>query len=414
MSWPDPPTGRTDPTYYRDAADSAEAHLRADFTRHYQLRLFAPYAETDAQQQQFTLQAADLAARWGRHDNIEHRKLWGQMQAAVSGWELRPQATRAAFDRISQSKAAGDLPVPGVVWRNLRQAAEITGHLETTITGSEQDGARWAPPQHTLDRHVERTSALDRALGGRGPDLALAEVDAIIAETDHLLAAEEALGDFDTGADEHTDLLPEHVRSAPVAYTYHDQAGREARQIAALRQLQDLTAEHTRLADRWEGPPEHDQAQLTRLETLLEATRTVRRDAAEAGVPLEDIDAVYRTGRDGTYWHQQPGAPRYGRIARLLEERDRASAEADTLRDVVDTLRTRSPGSAQEAAVDPAIGGAERIAPAAGAERGGDEIDDAIDAALPEPALAQWSPGAGEENQATAQHERDIEATTSL
>ncbi|SUE28932.1 Uncharacterised protein [Nocardia farcinica] len=390
MSWPDPPSGRTDPAYYRDAADSTEARLRADFTRHYQLRLVGPYAESAAQQQQFRSQADALAALWDRHDNPEQRRLWTQLQAAVSGWELRPQTTRAAFDRITQAKAAGDLPVSSVVWRNLRQAAEITGHLETTITGSQQDAARWQPREHTPGVQAEHTSVLDRALGGRGPDLDLADVDAIIAETEQLLAAEEELGDLDTGADEHTDLLPEHVRSAPVAYTYREEADTEARQIAALRQLQDLTAEHTKLADHWDGPPEHDHAQIVRLETLLDAARTAHRAAADAGAATSDIEAAYRTGRDGTYWHQQPGVPRLGRIARLLEERDRATAEADTLREAVDALRAQLPEPQPETATAPANfpGPTE---PDHEPDRAGAEIDDAIDAALPDPDIGHWS-----------------------
>ncbi|WP_433709696.1 hypothetical protein ACQP2U_24865 [Nocardia sp. CA-084685] len=278
MSWPEPRYAATDPAYYHDAADQTEAQIRADFTRYYQLRLFAPFAETPEQKQEFTTQADQLAAQWGRHESIEHRRQWEQLQAAVSGWELRPEATRAAYTQIDQAKAAGELGVDEVVWRNLRQAAEVTGHVETTINGSNQDGVRWRPPDHSAGHDAEHTSLLDRALGGRGPELAsLAEVDAIIAETDQLLAAEEELGDLDTGADE-----------------------RAARQHAALRRLQDLAAEHAWLSQRWDGTPEQDQAHIARLESLLAEARTARVDAADAGVPPDDIEAAYRAGRDGT------------------------------------------------------------------------------------------------------------------
>ncbi|MEV6140496.1 hypothetical protein AB0L63_31540 [Nocardia sp. NPDC051990] len=285
MSWPEPRHAATDPAYYHDASDRTEARIRADFTRYYQLRLVAPFAETPGQKQEFTTQADDLAARWGRHSSIEHRRQWEQLQAAVSGWELRPEATRAAYTRIDQAKSAGQLGVDALVWRNLRQAAEVTGHIETTITGSDQDGARWRPPEDSAGRDVERSDLLERALGGRGPELrTLAEVDAIIAETDELLAAEEELGDLDTGADE-----------------------RAARQRAALRRLQDLTAKHAWLSEHWDGSPEQDQTYIARLESLLAAARTARCDAADAGAPPADIEAAYRAGRDGTYRHEHTG-----------------------------------------------------------------------------------------------------------
>ncbi|MCC3328262.1 hypothetical protein [Nocardia abscessus] len=287
MSWPDPRYGITDPGYYRDAANDTEAQIRADFTRYYQLRLIAPHGETLEQQQQFTDWADELAAQWGRHESPEHRRLWGQLQAAVAGWEARPEFTRAAYNRIIRAKLGGDLDVEPVVWRNLRQAAEITGHIETTTTGSEQDGARWQPPGHSPERQAERTSVLDRALGVRGPALAsLSEVDAIITETDQLLEAEEAAGDRDTGRDE-----------------------RLTRQRVALRQLQDATAEHTHLSDAWPSAPERYQAHLARLESLLDAARTARVAAADAAASPADIEAAYHAGLAGTYSHQDPASP---------------------------------------------------------------------------------------------------------
>ncbi|MEU7765046.1 hypothetical protein AB0B25_07980 [Nocardia sp. NPDC049190] len=414
MSWPDPRRGATDPAYYHDAASSAEASIRADFTRYYQLRLFSPFAETPIQKKEFTTQADALATRWGRHESVEHRRLWEQLQAAVSGWELRPEFTRAAYDRIAQAKVDGDVPVDAVVWRNLRQAAEVTGHIETTITGSEQDAARWRPTDRSAKKDAERASLLDRALGGRGPELAsVADFDAIIAETDRLLAAEHELGDLDTGADEHADLLPERVRSAPVGYTYSAEADREACQIAALRQFQDLTAEHARLAERWEGSPEHDQAQLARLESLLHASRAYRVDAAQAGVAMSDIEAVYRAGRHGTYWHEEPGNPHQGRIARLVEERDRANEEADTLREVVADLRQlASPPTSQVELSQPSPS-REPVEPIP--DQSGADICEAIDAALPDADLRDWSSTDGiEATPAMASSQVVVDAEVSL
>ncbi|MEV0027910.1 hypothetical protein [Nocardia sp. NPDC050793] len=347
MSWPDPPRGPTDPAYWRDTASSLEAESRADFSLYYQLRLIAPHSETPEQQRELTARADELAAKHGRHESIEARTLWGQMQAAVAGWELRPETTRQLFARLDQARAAGDLPVDEMVWRNLRQAAELTGHLETTVTGSDQDGARWQPPQRSLDREAHRATAFDRALGGRGPELDLTDVDAVIAETDRLLAVEEQAGDLDRGEHEHTDLLPEQLRAAPVPDTgASEESERETRQLTALRALQDYTAEHARLAETWDGSPEHDQAQIARLESLLDAARTARINAADAGVPMADIDAAYLAGRDGHYWHQQPGPQ--------LPDRDGQAAHTDPLPD-------------------------------------GSEIEAAIEAAMPAGSVADWS-----------------------
>ncbi|MFX0578786.1 hypothetical protein [Nocardia nepalensis] len=371
MSWPDPRHAATDPAYYHDAADLTEAEIRADFTRYYQLRLFAPFAETPEQKQEFTTQADELAARWGRHSSIENRTQWEQLQAAVAGWEHRPEATRAAYDQIDRARTAGDIGVDAVVWRNLRQAAEVTGHLETTINGSDQDGVRWRPPQHSAGRDAERTTLLERALGGRGPELAgLAEIDAIIAETDDLLAAEEELGDLDTGADE-----------------------RAARQRAALRQLQDLTAEHAWLAERWDGSPEQDQAHIARLESLLAEARRARVDAADAGVPSADIEAAYRAGRDGTYRHAHTDAPQFEPNTPPVEERDFAVSET----------------------VAEGIENDTRDGLARTGQGGGAAIDDATAAALPAAQFADWRSGDGvEENPTTTHRTHGVDADVAL
>ncbi|MGV9822954.1 hypothetical protein [Nocardia xishanensis] len=357
MSWPDPPHGRTDPAYYRDAATSLEAEIRADFARYYQLRLVAPFGETSEQVRDLTTRADELAATWGRHESVEARALWGQLQAGVAGWEARPETTRQLFARLDQARTAGDLPVDELVWRNLRQAAELTGHLETTVTGSTQDGARWQPAQRFPTREAEHTTLFDRALGGRGPELTtLAEVDPVIAETDRLLAIEEELGDLDRGEHEHTALLPERLRSAPVAGASTGEPDREADQIAALRDLQNLTAEHARLVENWDSSPEHDQAHIARLESLLSAARTARMTAGDAGVPLADIETVYLAGREGTYWHQQPGDPQPGNRDRQLEpDRLPAGAEIEAAIEAAIPSGEAADWSTAEHAEDPAV-----------------------------------------------------------
>ncbi|MFC8529187.1 hypothetical protein [Nocardia sp. NPDC057227] len=385
MSWPDPPSGRTDPAYYHDA-DPLEAQLRADFTRYHHLREIGPYGETIDQQREFALQADALAVRWGRHDSLDHRSLWHQLDAAVAGWESQPEATRVAFSQVSRAKAEGRSMVADSVWRTLRQAAEITGHVEYRINGSDQDGARWRPPEPGPAVEHGPASAADRALGGRGPDLRPEQVEAIIANTARLLGEPTPdPGDDSAGAG----LLPAHIATAAVDYAYDDEQVVEARQITALRQLQNVAAEHTNLAsgaegwDGWTGEPDHDQAHLAKLDALSEAMRAARRAAALAGVPATDVDTVYRAGLEGTYWYQQPGDPVRGRIARLTEERDRAHAElAD--------LRTAGGGSVASAAVTDPAPGLGTVGAEAGSGPGG-EVSAAVEAALPPTSGApQW------------------------
>lgn len=355
MSWPDPPAGRTDPAYYRDAADSTEAQIRADFTLYWQLREIAPYAESPQQEREFSDRADALAAQWGRHRAPRCRTLWSQLHAATGGYQTRPETARADFGRLAQAKAAGELPVDPVVWRNLRQAAELNNFVETTINGSEQDAARWQPPQPGHDRELGHQptppSLLDRALGGRGPELtSLAEIDAIIAETDRLLDAEEQLGDLSINTD---------------------------RQLAAARALQNLTAQHTRLAQTWNGHPEHDQPLITRLESLLDQARAARTEATAAGVPGTELEAIYRAGRNGITWDEQPGSRALGRITELIAERHPTAHP-------LDVSPESDPGSL-------GTGTAFGTAPNSDPAHYGGEIADAIAAALPESQVEQWA-----------------------
>ncbi|WP_216916746.1 hypothetical protein [Nocardia noduli] len=273
MSWPDTePESTTDPAYYRDAADPREAQLRADFTRFHQLRLIAPFGETPDQVTEFMNQAHGLAAKW-RDAGKAEKRLWTQLDAASATFESRPTTAIAAYGKLAQARANGDPTVDELTWRTLLQAAVITGRIEPGISGSIPSGARSRPQDRSLGRAPDPNSALDRALGGRGPEIAdVTEVDAIINAANELLTTE-----ADPGTTE-----------------------REVAQMAALRQVQDLTAEHTRTSERFAGVSSHDQDLLERLEDLLGRARTARVDAATFGASQADIDAAYLAGRDGT------------------------------------------------------------------------------------------------------------------
>ncbi|MBF6397827.1 hypothetical protein IU438_18725 [Nocardia cyriacigeorgica] len=287
------------------AATASESALRRDYARFHNLRTIAAHADTPAQARELLAQATTLADRWTSDPDHNARALWRELDAAVGAWNARPETTARAFRRLSQARNTGDLPVDDRSWRTLRQAAELTGHLTTTIVGSNQDSARWTPALAVGQRRNGRGSLLDRALGGRAANLVtLDEVDAVIANTDRLLAIEEACGDRDTGTDDHTSLLPPQLRPAPPSTAAADA---DARRINALITLQNLTAEHARLAGEWDGPPEAVDTLVARLESLQEAIRTTRRAATAAGVPAAEIEAAHRAGSDGRYW--QPPVP---------------------------------------------------------------------------------------------------------
>ncbi|MBF6100553.1 hypothetical protein IU510_21070 [Nocardia cyriacigeorgica] len=291
MNWPQGRTGTpTDPGYFQDAASPREAKLRADFTRYHYLREIAPYGETPDQVAELTARAADLSSRWANSGPTEQRSLWAQLDAATAVWQTRPETARAHYFQLAHAKASGDLPVDDQTWRTLSQAAIITGRIEPGITGSGQDGARSRPQDRALGTAADPANLLDRALGGRGPDIgSLAEIDAIIAATDELLDAEERDGDLDTGADE-----------------------RAVARRNALRQIQDLTAEHTHTSERFTGVASHDQNLIDHLDGLLTRTRLARSAAEQAGASPEHIHTAYLAGREGTYYHDttpsEPGS----------------------------------------------------------------------------------------------------------
>ncbi len=282
MTWHQTQPGSpTDPDYYRDAASPREAKLRADFTRYHYLREIAPYGETPAEIADLTSQAEALDSQWRGSGPPEQRQLWSQLDAATAVWRARPETTRAQYFRLAQAKAAGDLPVDDLVWRTLSQAAVITGRIEPGITGSVQDGARSRPQDRALGVHADPANLLDRALGGRGPEIvSMDEIDAIIAATDALLDTEELHGDLDTGTDE-----------------------RAVARASALRQVQDLTAEHTHASAQFTGISSQDQNLIARLDDLLAQTRDARSTAERSGATPEQTHIAYLAGREGSYFH---------------------------------------------------------------------------------------------------------------
>lgn len=347
MTWITEPVGYANPAYYSDSADHNEQQLRADFAKYYQLREIAPFGDTPADTAEMTQRADELAMRWGHHQSSDHRRIWETLQAAVMGWEVRPDLARRNFDQLARARDAGDLTVDDTLWRSLQQARAITGHgSDLPSFDSILDAARRFPnlePGRTLASQPHRVradadsrTAVERTLGAPRDNSAASTVTSldhvrdIIAATDAALDTEEAAGDLDTGREARRMLLPREVRDAPISYNYAHSEVWELRQAALLREVQDLACEHTTVADAFDG--HDDQTRITTLEALRDGLASARRDALRAGVPAADVDRAYVLGRDGIYWSVEPSHPRLGRIAQLSDERDRARAEADALR----------------------------------------------------------------------------------
>ncbi|MFD3510081.1 hypothetical protein [Nocardia sp. NPDC058666] len=389
MSWVTRGTSCTNPDYYRDAADHTEARLRADFAMYYQLRQVAPQAETPSRTVELTANAYDIARRWEHGASNEHRQLWQQLDAAVQSWNSNPESARVSFGRLQRSITAGEANLDSNHVRTLYQAAELTGHTEPVTTDSTQDGARWRPRHLSVVPDLGPTSprsgsAADRALGGRSAELLPTDkIDALIAATDELLDAQERAGDLDTGADELTALIPASQRTAPITHDYSTDFAHHKAQIAALRRFQDLTAEHLRLAGEFDGTTEGGQSLIARMETLIDAARHARDHAVALGIPGEEITAAYHAGLEGTWWSQQPGAPRLGQLDQVITARDTALAEIQAMRTVLGADQAPVSGLAV------AAGAETTYSPA---DPAGAVISGAVDAALPELDLdAQWA-----------------------
>ncbi|WP_280222101.1 hypothetical protein [Nocardia neocaledoniensis] len=390
MTWENRGSSFTDPAYYRDAADHVEAQLRADFATHHQLREIAAYGETPAQVVEYKARAHDIARQW-QHASPEHQQLWYQLAGAVEAWTASPEAARVEFGQLQQSFIEGGAGVDASTIRTQRQAAELSGHLEPVNDRSAQDGARWRPRHLSVvpDPGAEKSRSdrlVDRALGGRvAVELSMAEVEAIINGSDELLAAEEALGDLDTGEEEITALLPAAQRNAYLAPTATvDQL---PAQIVAVRRVQDLAAQHARLATEFDESPEGSQVRIDQLERLMDGARDARRAAALAGADHTEITAAYQAGLDGHYWSQQPGAPQLAQLEHVLGERDHAIAELDTMRGQLGPVPERPPALALAAGAENTHHLDPSTAPPSGAV-----IASAVEAALPEadPA-ADWA-----------------------
>ncbi|MFE7718585.1 hypothetical protein ACFU44_06035 [Nocardia rhizosphaerihabitans] len=387
MSWVNQGTRYTDPDYYRDSATPIEAQLRADFATCHQLRELAAYGETPAHIVEYAARAHNIARSWQHESTPEHRALWQQLSAAAESWTSNPETARIEFSLLQQAFIEGDSGIEPDTIRTQRQAAEITGHLEPVHDHSTQDEARWRPRHlalvrdHGTESSLQRIGAADRALGGRAAEeLSLAEIEQIIDATDEQLGAEEAVGDLDRGTDELDALIPPGQRSAPVRYDYTAAHDQYKTHIQALRRVQDLTAEHLRLASQFDGTPEGGQALIDRLETLIDATRRARLEAVNAGVDEHDITAAYRAGLGGHYWSQQPGVPHLGQLDQLLGDHEPGLTE-------IGVLRTEPGAEAAQAPELALAAGAEFAHPPSASTSihpAGAVISSAVEAALPD------------------------------
>ncbi|MFC9871700.1 hypothetical protein [Nocardia salmonicida] len=397
MSWETRGTSFTNPGYYREAADRVEAGLRADFATYHQLREIAAYGETPAQVVELNARAYAIARRWQQGGTPEHQQLWQQLDIAVRAWTADPEAARVEFGRLQQSFIEGGSGIDPNTVRTQRQAAELTGHLEPVNDHSAQDGARWRPRHLSVvpDLGVEGArsgSAVDRALGGRsGEELSLAEIEAIINSADELLSAEETLGDLDTGEEEITALLPAEQRNAPLADNVAATLDQVPAQIAAVRRLQDLTAQHIRLAAEFDGTPEGGQVLIGQMERLMDGAREANRAALSAGADPDEITGAYRAGLSGQFWSQQPGAPRLAQLDHVLSERGSALVEIDGLRTQLGIAPDQPPALALAAGAETSHH-LSSTASSTALEPGGAVISGAVEAALPDADFAaEWT-----------------------
>ncbi|WP_433574895.1 hypothetical protein [Nocardia brasiliensis] len=347
MSWLDRATGLSDPAHYTDAADGTERLLRADAARHYNLLEFAPYGETAQQTQQFKAEAAQLATKWGRHESVALRTIWQQLQNAITQFDVTPEQARRQFQQLHSAAGTGE--GNSMLWRSWRQAAELTGHFEPGITGSEQDSARWQPVDKSPDPHAAPT-ALERALGATSTLLGNDDVDAIIS-------GQNVTASHDTSA------RAEHLAAVPT-------------QRQALQRLQNLYAEHTRTAESHSAFTEYSLAKVDELEGILANARQARAAAAHAGAPVEVIRAVQQAGTGGAYWHERPGDPRR-----------HAAEQAPNLHVIAGDAHIET-----GIAPDHDLGPPAPTLIDAGRPGGGTEIDEALHAAVAASEHADWPP----------------------
>ncbi|MGW5318286.1 hypothetical protein [Nocardia thailandica] len=346
MSWLHQGTRSCHPEYYTDAADRAEAELRADFaSRHFLLEI-APYAADAAGQMDFLTRAHEIERRWAGHPAQQSRQLWGELNLLRNEWMSDPVTYQSRFGHLQRSRTAGVEPVDELADRNWRQMAELTGTVEPVNTASEQDATAFRTQGRHLvlirgtDTSTEATAAArpgaaERALGGRAAEeLDMARISDLIDFTHDLTTepaepapAPEPAPPMAWGA-----LIPAAQREAVVVADLSTTQEQVLRQVAPVRALQDLYAEHLRLSETFDRTLEGGQALIDRLEGVLTAARTARQQAVTAGVSPADIDAAYRAGLEGHYWSQQPGVPHLALVEQLVTQRDHAYTQLDQLR----------------------------------------------------------------------------------
>ncbi|WP_433206701.1 hypothetical protein ACQP1G_20535 [Nocardia sp. CA-107356] len=134
-------------------------------------------------------------------------------------------------------------------------------------------------------------------------------------------------------------LIPPNIQTAPVGFDYTLNAIEDASLAGYARDIQNLEAQHTLLAEQAEREG-FDPARIRQLERLNAAISAATRDAARSGLDQTDIDASYRAGRDGVFWHERPGARYLGRIEQLGTELAAARAEAAQVKTERDRLET--------------------------------------------------------------------------
>ncbi|MGW5569857.1 hypothetical protein ACWEVD_01545 [Nocardia thailandica] len=388
MSWLHQGTRSCHPEHYTDAADRAEAELRADFaSRHFLLEI-APYAADAAGQMDFLTRAHEIERRWADHPAQQTRQLWADLNLLRNQWTSDPATFQSRFGHLQRSRAAGVEPVDDLADRNWRQMAELTGTVEPVNTASEQDAAAFrAQGRHLVlirgtDTSTEATAArpgaAERALGGRAAEeLDMARISDLIDFT-HDLASEPAPAPEPVPPIALDALIPAAQREAVVVADLSATQEQVLRQVVPVRALQDLYAEHLRLSETFDRTLEGGQALIDRLEGVLTAARTARRQAVTAGVSPADIDAAYRAGLEGHYWSQQPGVAHLALVEQLVTQRDHAHAQLDQLRAGLG----HEPGAVLALAA-----GAEHSTPStepAAASGSGGVISSAVEAAFPD------------------------------
>ncbi|MFD3706154.1 hypothetical protein ACFWUP_23695 [Nocardia sp. NPDC058658] len=379
MTWINAGSGFTRPQYYTDAADDTEARLRAEFAAWHQLREIASSGRTNSDVVEYLARAHQIHRRWTTDVDAESRVRWQTLSDVRDAWLRDPEAARRSFAHMRNT--VGENTTEPIAVRDQHQMAELTGHAEPPNLRSNQDQTRFRPTHLSLVRDTDPSrhlSAAQRALGGEATTMLTPdEVAAIIDATDDHLTVEESLGDADTGTERILALIPPDQRFAPVTTDYTAETSTALSHIGALRRLQDLYAEHVHLAEAFDGSPERGQDLIDQLEKLLEAGRSARDHAVAVGVSRVDIDAAYQSGVHGNFWSAQPGVPRLGMLAQLLEHRAADHAEIEHLRGQLEHVHAPPPvlalGSEHDA-LDPASSPSDTAT----------AISFAVDAALPD------------------------------